>query len=88
MNEVPFPTDAPPATAAYQLNFPALPVAAKRTVPLPQREDGTVALITGMLCAQGTTFPFGLPEPPLDCAKEETLPANANSMHIYFLMIK
>ena len=48
VNDVPVPKDEPPDDAVYQLIIPALAVAAKTTVPLPQTEPGVVADIVGI----------------------------------------
>ena len=48
VNEVPVPSDVPPVAAAYQFKVPALAVAPKVTVPVPQRLAGVVAVTVGM----------------------------------------
>ena len=45
---MPVPNDDPPLDAAYQLIVPADAVAAKATVPVPQREPSVVPVIVGM----------------------------------------
>ena len=42
VNDVPLPKLVPPVAALYQFNVPALAVAPKVTVPLPQTEPGVV----------------------------------------------
>jgi hypothetical protein len=48
VNDVPVPNDEPPEEAAYQFNVPALAVALRVTVPVPQREAGVVPLTVGI----------------------------------------
>ena len=48
VNDVPVPNDAPPVTAAYQFNVPALAVAPKVTVPVPHTEPGVVPDTVGI----------------------------------------
>ena len=55
VNDVPVPNDAPPVTAAYQFNVPALAVAPKVTVPVPQTELGVVPDTVGMALTVATT---------------------------------
>ena len=55
VNDVPVPNDVPPITAAYQFNVPALAVAPKVTVPVPQTEPGVVPLTVGMALTVATT---------------------------------
>ena len=45
---VPVPNDVPPVAAAYQLIVPALAVAPKVTVPVPQRLAGVVPVMVGI----------------------------------------
>ena len=45
---VPVAKDVPPVEAEYQLIVPALAVAPKITVPVPQRDAGEVAVIVGI----------------------------------------
>lgn len=47
MKLFPVPKDDPPVGAAYQFNIPALAVAPKVTVPIPQRLPGVVLVIDG-----------------------------------------
>ena len=47
VNDVPIPNDAPPVTAAYQFNVPALAVAPNVTVPVPHTEPGVVVNTLG-----------------------------------------
>ena len=47
VKDVPVPKDAPPDAAAYQFMVPALAVAPKVTVPVPQRLAGAVAVMVG-----------------------------------------
>ena len=42
VNDVPLPKLVPPVAVLYQFNVPALAVAPKVTVPLPQTEPGVV----------------------------------------------
>ena len=46
---VPVPSDEPPVEVEYQLIVPALAVAPKSTVPVPQRELFVVPVIVGMV---------------------------------------
>ena len=45
VNLVPMPSDEPPVEAEYQLIVPALAVAPKSTVPVPQCEPSVVPVI-------------------------------------------
>ena len=45
---VPVPNEDPPVLAAYQLIVPALAVAAKVTVPDPQRDAGVFPVMVGI----------------------------------------
>ena len=47
VNVVPLPKTGPPVDAAYQSSVPALAVAFKETVPVPQCVPGVVEEITG-----------------------------------------
>ena len=55
VNDVPVPNDVPPVTAAYQFNVPALAVATKVTVPVPQTEPGVVPDTVGNALTVATT---------------------------------
>ncbi len=44
---VPVPKETPPVKALYQFKVPALAVAFKVTVPLPQRLPGVTVVIVG-----------------------------------------
>jgi hypothetical protein len=55
VNDVPVPNDAPPVTAAYQFNVPALAVAPKVTVPVPHTEPGVVPDTVGKALTVATT---------------------------------
>ena len=55
VNDVPVPNDAPPVTAAYQFNVPALAVAPNVTVPVPQTDPGVVPLTVGNALTVATT---------------------------------
>ena len=55
VNDVPVPKDAPPVTAAYQFNVPALAVAPRVTVPVPQTEPGVVPDTVGNALTVATT---------------------------------
>jgi hypothetical protein len=48
VNEVPVPWLVPPEEAVYQFSIPALAVAPKVTIPVPQRESGVVLVILGV----------------------------------------
>jgi hypothetical protein len=48
VNEVPVPRLEPPVLAEYQFKVPALAVAPKTTVPVPQRLPGVVEEIVGV----------------------------------------
>jgi hypothetical protein len=48
VNEVPVASNVPPVAAAYQFKVPALAVAPKVTVPVPQRLAGVVAVTVGI----------------------------------------
>ena len=48
VNDVPLPKLVPPVAALYQFNVPALAVALKVTVPLPQTEPGVVPDTVGI----------------------------------------
>ena len=48
VNDIPVPKLVPPVAAAYQLMVPALAVAPKVTVPVPQRLAGVVAVRVGV----------------------------------------
>ena len=45
----PVPINEPPVEASYQFNVPAEAVAAKETVPVPQREPGVVPVMVGVV---------------------------------------
>lgn len=67
VNEVPVLRIEPPVAASYQLIVPALAVASKVTVPVPQRFAGVVAVMVGtaftVLLAVATVFEFaGFPD--------------------------
>ena len=49
MKDVPVPKDGPPEDSAYQFIVPALELAAKTTVPVPQLELEVVPDIVGAL---------------------------------------
>ena len=49
INAVPIPNEDPPVEAAYQFKVPALAVACKVTVPLPQIESEVVDAIVGIV---------------------------------------
>ena len=55
VNDVPVANDVPPVKAAYQFNVPALAVAPKVTVPVPQTEPGVVPLTVGSALNVATT---------------------------------
>ncbi len=55
VNDVPVPNDEPPVTAANQFNVPALAVAPKVTVPVPQTEPGVVPDTVGNALTVATT---------------------------------
>ena len=55
VNDVPVPSDVPPIKAAYQFKVPALAVAPKVTVPVPQTELGVVPLTVGKALTVATT---------------------------------
>ena len=48
VNDVPVPKLVPPVAAAYQLMVPALAVAPKVTVPVPQRLAAVLAVMVGI----------------------------------------
>ena len=48
VNDAPVANDVPPVAALYQLIVPALAVAAKVNVPVPQRLAGVFAVIVGI----------------------------------------
>ena len=48
VNDVPVARDVPPVAAAYQFKVPALAVAPKVTVPVPQRDAGVVVATVGI----------------------------------------
>ena len=48
VNDVPVPKLVPPVAAAYQLMVPALAVAPKVTVPVPQRLAAVLAVMVGV----------------------------------------
>ena len=52
---VPVPNEVPPVAAAYQLIVPALAVAPKVTVPVPQRLAGVVPVMVGIAFTVATT---------------------------------
>ena len=56
INEVPEPNDVPPVKAAYQFKVPALAVAPKVTVPVPQTEPGVVPLTVGVTLSNPITM--------------------------------
>lgn len=55
VNDVPVPNEAPPEDEAYQFNVPALAVAPRINVPLPQREAGVVPVIVGIALTVAAT---------------------------------
>ena len=55
INVVPEPNDVPPVIAEYQFNVPALAVAPKVTVPVPQTEPGVVPDTVGIALTVATT---------------------------------
>ena len=55
MKLIPVPKDAPPDAAAYQLIVPALAVAPKVNVPVPQRLAGVLPVIVGTAFTVATT---------------------------------
>ncbi len=55
INDVPVLNDVPPVKAAYQFNVPALAVAPKVTVPVPQTEPGVVPETDGTALTVATT---------------------------------
>ena len=55
VNDVPVPNDAPPVTAAYQFNVPALAVAPNVTVPVEHLAAGVVPDKVGMALTVATT---------------------------------
>ena len=48
LKKVPVPRLAPPLLAAYQFNVPALAVAPRETIPVPQRLPGVVPVMVGI----------------------------------------
>ncbi len=56
VNDVPVPNDAPPVTAPYQFNVPALAVAPKDTVPVPHTEPGVVPDTVGVTLSNPITM--------------------------------
>lgn len=46
---IPVPNVEPPLAAAYQFKVPALAVAPRVSVPVPQRVAGVVAVIVGVV---------------------------------------
>ena len=55
VNGEPVPNDVPPVELAYQFIVPAEAVAAKFTVPVPQREPGVVPVMVGIVLTVATT---------------------------------
>jgi hypothetical protein len=55
VKDKPVPNAAPPVDAAYQFNVPALPVALKVIVPVPQRVPGVVPVMVGTALIVATT---------------------------------
>ena len=55
VNDAPVAKLVPPIAALYQLIVPALAVAAKVTVPVPQRLAGVFAVMLGMAFTVATT---------------------------------
>ena len=55
VNDIPVPKLVPPVAAAYQLRVPALAVALKVTVPVPQRLAGVVAVMVGIVFTVAVT---------------------------------
>ena len=49
------PIDTPPVEAEYQLTVPALAIAQRVTVPVPQREPLVVPVIVGMILIVAVT---------------------------------
>ena len=49
VNDVPVDKLVPPVAAAYQFKVPALAVAPKVTVPVPQRLAGVLAVMVGVV---------------------------------------
>jgi hypothetical protein len=65
---VPVPSDAPPVEAAYQLIVPALALAPKTKVPVPQTVAGVVAAIVGIVLTVAITDDLLPVAHPLDVA--------------------
>ena len=55
VNDIPVPKLVPPVAVAYQLMVPALAVALKVTVPVPQRLAGVVAVMVGIVFTVAVT---------------------------------
>ena len=60
VNEFDVARATPPVNAANQLTVPALGVALKETVPVPQRDPGTVAVIVGNAVTVAVTAVLGV----------------------------
>ena len=65
---VPVASDVPPLDAAYQLIVPALALAPKVTVPVPQFDPGVVDEIVGMVLIVAVTAVLLAVVHPLDVA--------------------
>ena len=52
---MPVETDEPPVLTVYQFTVPALAVAPRLTVPVPQVEPGVVVAIDGIVFTVATT---------------------------------
>ena len=63
--DVPVPNEDPPVEAAYQLRVPALAVAPRTTVPVPQRLPGVVPVIDGIVLTVAVTAERADVHPPL-----------------------
>ena len=68
INAVPVPNEDPPVEAAYQFNIPALAVACKVIVPLPQIESEVVEATEGIVFTLASTAVLEAVVQPLDVA--------------------
>ena len=85
VNDVPVPKLAPPVAAAYQLMVPALAVAPKVTVPVPQRLAAVLAVMVGV--AFTVTVLVVAEQPPVVVNVNVALPAETPVMTPVLLLM-
>ena len=85
VNDAPVPKVVPPVAAAYQLMVPALAVAPKVTVPVPQRLAGVFAVMVGV--AFTVTALVVAEQPPVVVNVNVALPAESPVMTPVLLLM-